>query len=72
MEPFKKYLPHIGVQYIKLKLIKWPFKCKRNYFVFGKKVCVGRTQNLDIRSKFWRDFEGIWEMEDPWGLKGYV
>ena len=33
IEPSKKYLPHKGVQYIKLKTMKFPFKYKRNYFV---------------------------------------
>ena len=33
IEPFKKYLPHIGVQYIKLKRLKCSFKCKRIYIV---------------------------------------
>ena len=47
-----------------------PFQVQKKLFRFDKKVCVGRTQNLDISSKFWRDLEGIWEMEDPWGLKG--
>ena len=34
IELFKRYLPHIGVQYIKLKLMKFSCKCKRNHFVF--------------------------------------
>ena len=45
IEPFKKYLPHTGVQYIKLKLMKCPFQYKRNQ--------VGSTLNLDTSSTFW-------------------
>ena len=33
----KVFTAYIGVQYIKLKLIKCPFKCKRNYFVLIKR-----------------------------------
>ena len=38
IEPLKSYLPHIGVQYIKLEPMKCPFKCKRNCFVFIKLI----------------------------------
>ena len=31
IKPFKKYLPHIGVQYIKLNLMKRPVQYKRNH-----------------------------------------
>ena len=33
IEPSKKYLPHIEIQYIKLKLMKCWFRCKRNHIV---------------------------------------
>ena len=33
IEPSKKYLPHIGVQYIKLKVLKCWFRCKRSHIV---------------------------------------
>ena len=33
IEPLKTYFPHIGVQYIKLKLMKYPFMLKRNHYV---------------------------------------
>ena len=32
-EPLKSIYRNIGVQYIKLKLMKFPVKCKRNYLV---------------------------------------
>ena len=40
--------------------MKFHVKCKRNHFVFDKKVCVGKTLNLGICSKFQGNFEGIW------------
>ena len=43
----QEYLLHTGVQYIKSKLIKYSFKCKRNYLVFidryafvGLLICI--------------------------------
>ena len=33
IEQSKKVLPHIGVQYIKLKPLKFRVKCKRDHFV---------------------------------------
>ena len=40
IEPSKKYLPHIGVQYIKLKVLKCWFRCKRNHFVSIKRYVL--------------------------------
>ena len=39
--------------------MKFHIECKRNRFVFGKKVCGRSTLNLGICSKFWGNFEGI-------------
>ena len=39
-EQSKKYLPHIGLQYIKLKLMKFHIKCKRNHFVLIKRYAL--------------------------------
>ena len=39
LEPAKKYLPHTGVQYIKLKPVKFPVQCKGNDFVLID-ICV--------------------------------
>ena len=44
----------------KLKPMKFPLKCKRNVFVLIKWVCVGKTLNMVICSKFWGNLEGIW------------
>ena len=54
IEQSKKYLPHMGVTYIKLKPMQ------KKSFRFGKKVCIGSTLNLGICSKCWGNFEGIW------------
>ena len=40
IEQSKEYLPHIGVQYIKLKPMKFHIECKRNRFVFVKRYVL--------------------------------
>ena len=42
--------------------MKCPLKCKRNVFVLIKWVCVGKTLNMVIYSKFLGNLEGIWGM----------
>ena len=36
-----------------------PVQIQKKSFRFDKKVCVGRAFDLDIRFKFWGNFEGI-------------
>ena len=60
IERSKKYLPHIGVQYIKLKPMKFHIEYKRNSF--GKNVCLGSTLNLGVCSKFWANLREFWEI----------
>ena len=40
IEQSKKYLPHIGVQYIELKPMKFHFECKRNHFNLIKRYAL--------------------------------
>ena len=42
IEQSKKVLPHIGVQYIKLKPMKFKVKCKRNRFVLISRYALVR------------------------------
>ena len=56
-EQSKKYLLHIGLQYIKLKPMKVHIKCKKNYFILIKTYALV-TLNLGICSKFSGNFMG--------------
>ena len=39
-----------------------PSHIQKKLFCFNKYVCVEKSLNLDICSKFWGNFEGIWEI----------
>ena len=44
IEQSKRFLPHIGVQYIKLKPMKFQIKCKRNRFVLIRRYALVRIR----------------------------
>ena len=51
LESVKMYYPLTGLQYIKLKPVKFPLN--------AKEMCVGETY-MDSCSKFWGNLEEIW------------
>ena len=43
-----------------IKAHEIPCLMQKKSFRFDKKICVGKTLNVDICSKIWGNFEGIW------------
>ena len=70
IEPSKKYLPHIGVQYIELKLMKCPFEFKRNNFILINRYAQVGLQMLASALKSGEILREFREILGKYGILG--